>query len=256
MLIQYRDDDETIPLQKAQFETLYERVSDSHGEFNLDRLPPDAEPYATVLPLHPRFEVDDRVGTLTESDQSTGSPLVEAQSGSEDPTETELEEPDLDVYADALLLIDTLERHDIALLEEENYYFQKERAKCDDSFSRQAQRLERKRDKRRTHFYHAVSKDIVAECAARNVGTIAAGDLTGIREDVDCRDHGNLDLHGWAFDSFREVLKYKAAEHAINVEPVDEHDTSKSCGSCEITDNSQRVQRRLYVCDECRLIAI
>jgi hypothetical protein len=31
VLIQYRDDDEAIPLQKEQFETLYERVSDSHG---------------------------------------------------------------------------------------------------------------------------------------------------------------------------------------------------------------------------------
>jgi len=117
VLIQYRDDDETIPLQKAQFETLYERVSESRGEFNVDRLPPDAEPYATVLSLHPRFEVDDRTGTLTESDQSIGSPLVEAQSGSEEPDENEREEPDLDVYADALLLIDALERHDIASLE-------------------------------------------------------------------------------------------------------------------------------------------
>jgi len=117
VLIQYRDDDETIPLQKDQFETLYERVSESQGKFDVDRLPPDAEPYATVLSLHPRFEVDDRAGTLTESEQSTGSPLVEAQSGSEEPDETEREEPDLDVYADALLLIDALERHDIASLE-------------------------------------------------------------------------------------------------------------------------------------------
>jgi hypothetical protein len=29
VLIQYRDDDETIPLQQAQFETLYERVSEA-----------------------------------------------------------------------------------------------------------------------------------------------------------------------------------------------------------------------------------
>ncbi|MGB9954694.1 hypothetical protein ACOZ4F_20085 (plasmid) [Haloarcula marismortui] len=117
VLIQYRDDDETIPLQKDQFETLYERVSDARGEFDVDRLPPDAEPYATVLSLHPRFEVDDRAGTLTESDQSTGSPLVEAQGGSEELDETEREEPDLDVYADALLLIDALERHDLTTLE-------------------------------------------------------------------------------------------------------------------------------------------
>jgi len=31
VLIQYRDDDETIPLQKDQFENLYERVSGSRG---------------------------------------------------------------------------------------------------------------------------------------------------------------------------------------------------------------------------------
>ena len=74
VLMQYRDDDETVPLQKGQFETLYERISDSRGVFDLDRLPPEAEPYATVLSLHPRFEINDRERTLTESDQSTGSP--------------------------------------------------------------------------------------------------------------------------------------------------------------------------------------
>ncbi len=51
-------------------------------------------------------------------------------------------------------------------LEEDDDYFQKERAKCDSSFFCQAQRLDRKRDERRTHFYHAVSTEIVAECAA------------------------------------------------------------------------------------------
>ncbi|WP_338741448.1 hypothetical protein [Haloplanus salilacus] len=117
VLIQYRDDDETIPLQKEQFETLYRRIQDAHGEFDLDRLPMDAEPYATVLSLHPRFEVDDREGTLTESDQSTGSPLVEAQ-GDTDDADEEREEPDVDVYADSLLLIDALERHDVTTLED------------------------------------------------------------------------------------------------------------------------------------------
>lgn len=117
VLIQYRDDDETIPLQRDQFETLYRRIQDLRGEFDLDRLPPDAEPYATVLSLHPRFEVDDREGTLTESDQSTGSPLVEAQ-GDTDDADEEREEPDVAVYSDALLLIDALERHDVTTLED------------------------------------------------------------------------------------------------------------------------------------------
>ncbi|SFC37799.1 hypothetical protein SAMN05444422_107273 [Halobiforma haloterrestris] len=111
VLIEYRDDDGTIPLQRDQFETLFQRVQDAHGEFDLDRLPPEAEPYATVLSLHPRFEVDDREGTLTENETPTGSPLVDASLGF-DADEDSREEPDIAVYADALLLIDALERHD------------------------------------------------------------------------------------------------------------------------------------------------
>jgi len=117
ILIEYRDDDGTIPLQRDQFETLYRRIQDSLGEFELDRLPPDAEPYATVLSLHPRFEVDDREGTLSESETPTGSPLVDADAGKDDAVE-EREEPDVDVYADAFLLIDALERHDVTTLED------------------------------------------------------------------------------------------------------------------------------------------
>jgi putative transposase len=70
-------------------------------------------------------------------------------------------------------------------LKEDDYYYQKERAKCDDSDSRKARCLDRKRRGRRDHFLHAVSADMVAECAARNVGTIAVGDLSGIREGTD-----------------------------------------------------------------------
>ena len=140
-------------------------------------------------------------------------------------------------------------------LKEDDFYFQKERAKCDDSNSQKARRLYRKRTERRTHFLHAVSADIVAECAARNVGTIAVDDLSGIREDTDWGDHGNPDLHGWAFDRVTEMLEYKAAERGISVERVDERDTSKSCAYCEATDDSQRVERGLYVCDDCGLVA-
>jgi len=117
VLIQYRDDEETIPLQRDQFETLFRRIEDAQGEFELDRLPPNAEPYATVLSLHPRYEVDDREGTLTESETPTGSPLVEAH-GDIDDLDEGREEPDVAVYSDALLLIDALERHDVTTLED------------------------------------------------------------------------------------------------------------------------------------------
>ena len=117
ILIRYRDDDATIPLQREQFETLTQRIQDARGEFDLDRLPPDAEPYATVLSLHPRFEIDDREGTIRESETPTGSPLVDAKAGP-DEENSERVEPDAAVYSDALLLIDALERHDVTTLED------------------------------------------------------------------------------------------------------------------------------------------
>nr|WP_321169433.1 transposase [Halohasta litorea] len=95
----------------------------------------------------------------------------------------------------------------------------------------QARWLDRKRRERRHHFFNAASKDVVTECAAWNAGTIAVGDLSGIRDSADWGDHGKLDLHGWAFDRFSEMLEYKAAEHGISVGRVDEHDTSKPCAS-------------------------
>ena len=52
-------------------------------------------------------------------------------------------------------------------LKEDEYYFGKKRAETDDLFSREARRLDRKRTDRRTHFFHALSKHIVSECAER-----------------------------------------------------------------------------------------
>jgi putative transposase len=72
---------------------------------------------------------------------------------------------------------------------------------------------------------------------------------------ADWGNDGTLNLHGWAFDRFTEMLEYKATERGISVERVDERDTSKSCASCGTTDDSQRVERGLYVCDECGLVA-
>jgi len=144
-------------------------------------------------------------------------------------------------------------------LKEDEYYFAKERAKHDDTACREAQRLDEKRTDRRRHFLHALSKHIVSECVERGVGTIAVGDLGGIREDEDSEPknwgrHGNLDLHGWAFDRFTAMLEYKAEERGITVEQVDERGTSKTCSVCGAESDSQRVERGLYDCG-CGLVA-
>ncbi len=63
--------------------------------------------------------------------------------------------------------------------------------------------------------------------------------------------HGNLDLHGSVFDRFTNILTYKAKVEGIEVVEVSERDTSKTCCVCGRKDDSQRVERGLYVCESC-----
>ncbi len=145
-------------------------------------------------------------------------------------------------------------------LKEDEYYFGRKKAKCDDSRSNERLRLDQKHTKRRTHFLHTLSKHIVSECIERGIGTIVIGDLGGIRDDEygeprNRGKHGNLDLHGWAFDRFTSILDYKAESEGIDVTVESEHDTSKTCSACGTKDGNQRVERGLYVCEECDTVA-
>ncbi|MEY7849073.1 hypothetical protein AB7C87_07700 [Natrarchaeobius sp. A-rgal3] len=112
-----REIDETRPLQRDQFESLYRRITEEAGDFELDRLPPDADPFPAVLSLHPRFEIDEDRGAIEEKEEATTSQLLDTAETSES-DEHERTEPDREVYADALLLVDTLERHEVDVLEE------------------------------------------------------------------------------------------------------------------------------------------
>mgnify|MGYP000583098917 CR=1 FL=1 len=114
VVIEFVDADEVRPLQRDQFETLYRRLQDASDGFALDRLPPDADPYPAVLSLHPRFEVDEDIGVITETDSPTSTQLVDTELSDASEAASERTEPEgVDVYADALLLIDALERHDV-----------------------------------------------------------------------------------------------------------------------------------------------
>ncbi|MGQ4554668.1 RNA-guided endonuclease TnpB family protein [Halobellus sp. GM3] len=141
-------------------------------------------------------------------------------------------------------------------LKQDGYYFPKEIAKCDDSGGQEATRLHHKWSERRTHFFHSLAKHIVEKCAERGVGRINVGKLAGVREDNNSESknwgkHGNLDLHGWAFDRFTKVLTYKAKVAGIEVVEVSERNTSKTCCVCGTEDDSRRVERGLYVCEPC-----
>ena len=116
VVVTFIETGERTPLQRGQFETLYRRIQEGTNGFDLDRLPPDADPYPAVLSLHPRFEIDEQAGIVTEREGPTATQLV-SDEGETD--KTERVEPDgLDVYSDALLLIDALERHDVSALSE------------------------------------------------------------------------------------------------------------------------------------------
>ena len=116
VIITFSETGDRRPLQRDQFETLYQRIQDSNDGFALDRLPADADPYPAVLSLHPRFEIDEDRGVITENEGVTDSQLASEEA---DASETERIEPDgIDVYSDALLLIDALERHDVTDLSE------------------------------------------------------------------------------------------------------------------------------------------
>lgn len=57
------------------------------------------------------------------------------------------------------------------------------------------------------------------------------------------------------FDRFTTPLDYKTEAEGIDVELMSERDTSKSCSVCGHTDDNQRVERGLYVCERCEAIA-
>jgi hypothetical protein len=121
IIIEDVDSGDSQPLQREQFEALAEHTREAIDGYELERLPPKAEPYAAVLALHPRYVLDERENTLTELDEADESAVLNdtphlSMSAGADEQDSSREEPDIDVYADMLLLIDALEREDMTAL--------------------------------------------------------------------------------------------------------------------------------------------
>jgi hypothetical protein len=66
--IKYQKNSQVEDLEYKKFDKLINNIKDARGEFDLDRLPPNAEPYATVLSIHPVFEFNEQDKTLSKSD--------------------------------------------------------------------------------------------------------------------------------------------------------------------------------------------
>jgi hypothetical protein len=126
IIIEDTDTGDTQPLDREQFATLAEHVSDetsrdAASEFAIERLPARAEPYAAVLAIHPRYVLDEQEGTLIELEEADESAVFDDAPHLSTTTDTDepddREEPEVPVYADMLLLIDALEREDPTALE-------------------------------------------------------------------------------------------------------------------------------------------
>ena len=124
LIIEFVDSESSRPLPREQLEALYDRVADAstgtENGFALENLPRGTEPYAAVLSLHPRYEVNERAGVITETAAAgeTSTQLVDDFEPGASGEGIERIEPDVEVYSDALLLIDALERHDPTTLDD------------------------------------------------------------------------------------------------------------------------------------------
>ena len=141
-------------------------------------------------------------------------------------------------------------------LREDKHYFQQAEYQTEGPHgpSQQAQWARDKLAKRKDHFLHALSKDIVERCADHDVGTLVVGDPSGVDE-ADWGRHGNKRLDNWAYKGLMNLIDYKARERGIEVEQRDERGTSSSCSVCSHEDGDSRVERGLWKCDRCGVVA-
>jgi IS605 OrfB family transposase len=107
---------------------------------------------------------------------------------------------------------------------------------------------------RETHFYHVLTTAIIRECVDRGVGTLAVSWPEDVRES-DWGPTGNNKLHWWTFDRLYQYLAYKGEARGVEVLKENEWDTSKTCSQCGDDTKSNRVERGLYICSSCGMVA-
>ncbi|WP_302082874.1 zinc ribbon domain-containing protein [Salinibaculum rarum] len=99
-----------------------------------------------------------------------------------------------------------------------------------------------------------VSPSFSGRCVEHDVGTLVVGDPSGVHED-DWGRHGNKRLDNWAYKRVMNLIEFKARERGIEVEMPDERGTSSACSVCGHEDEDSRVERGLWKCDRCGVVA-
>ena len=114
--------------------------------------------------------------------------------------------------------------------------------------SKRFRQIERKESRQVNHLLHLISKNFVERCNEAGVDTIAIGELTNIRQNIDYGDHLNQRLHAWPFAKIADMIEYKAQRYGIQVVKVCEAYSSQTCHACGQVARSNRKTRGSYSC--------
>jgi len=102
-----------------------------------------------------------------------------------------------------------------------------------------------KEARRIKHINHKVSKQIIQEAIATQVGTIVMEDLTDIRKRIRAGKKVRSRLHRWSFQQFQTLIQYKAESHGLKVLYVNPAYSSQTCSLC---DQLGERNRHLFRC--------
>ena len=97
---------------------------------------------------------------------------------------------------------------------------------------------------------HKIARSIVEDAAERNA-IIVVGDLGGIRKDNDKGRYVNDKTHKMPFARLLDYIEHKAHDAGIEVQLVEEYDTSKTCNRC--ASEGVRESQGRFECPVCGL---
>jgi len=114
-------------------------------------------------------------------------------------------------------------------------------------------RLKSLRD-RADDMLHKITTRLVEGLWALGVGTVAIGDLSGIKSAIDYDADTNRRLHRWAFGKLSNRIEYKADRYGMEVRLIEESYTSQTCPQCGTAKKGHK-QGRGFCCSGCGLEA-
>ncbi|OAA31584.1 transposase [Kosmotoga arenicorallina S304] len=95
---------------------------------------------------------------------------------------------------------------------------------------------------------HKYTTHLVGWCLSQGIGTIAVGDLRGIRDRVDYNSTANQKIHQWLFRKVSDLIKAKAETVGVKVVFARESYTSQTCPVCGA---KHKTSTRNFKCPDC-----